>query len=301
MLSLTCQDLSGAMERNPVAKFLVPKCDLVTSTEVPICTLTLDANQADAPPEVRISLAIMFPLLLTWNAISQVPGKLTVKQIAERSGVVQIGGSGQPVGSGFLFGPQNDVVTCWHVKFEAEFLLHSTNLFFLSGTNHYQLTPKYSLPKYDIAVFTPTPEIKVPPSKSGDFKKLRPGDILNYAGYDSRQSSQFNFMTVVASSQVTAVGCALNDDVIVDFLEFPGIGIPGYSGGAVFNLDGDIVAVMREAWTKKGVKGGDEILINRAFSIDILSVLNGQLFKDAPASTNRAQIGALDFLMITNK
>jgi len=252
----------------------------------------------------RISLAMLFTVLLTLHAASQVTPKLTFDQIKERSGVIRLGGNGQPIGSGFVFGPQNDVVTCWHVKNMAEAVLHVTNLVFNSGMNTYGLKLRYMLPKYDLAVYSPSPEIKTASFKSGDFKKVRPGDIVWYVGFDVRQSTPFNSMTVIRNSQIAAVGCAMNDDVTVDFLEFAGEGLPGYSGGPVFNMDGELVAAMREAWTKKGVAGGPEVLINRAFSVEILSVLNGQLFKDAPggtASTNGTQIGIMEILSLTNK
>jgi S1-C subfamily serine protease len=247
----------------------------------------------------RMSLAIIFPVLLAWHAASQDEGKVTLYQIQERNGVIQLAQNGQSIGSGFVFGPQNDVVTCWHVKYAAENILHDTNLVFLSGMNRYNLKFKYMLPKYDLAVFSPSPEIKTPPFKAGDFKKLRPGDTIFYSGYDESKSTPSCSMTVINSSQIAAVGCAMNDDVVVDFLEFQGVGMPGYSGGPVFNSDGEVVAIMREAWTKKGVRGGDSILINRAFSVEILSVLNGQLFQGnsaGSASTNGSQIDIMDIL-----
>jgi len=69
----------------------------------------------------------------------------------------------------------------------------------------------------------------------------------------------------------------MNEGRVIDFLEFEGQGRPGYSGGAVLNSRGEIVAVMREAWTKQGVKGGPPILINRAFSLELLT-LEGEIY-----------------------
>jgi S1-C subfamily serine protease len=253
----------------------------------------------------RIPLAILFAVLLTWHAFSDVKFNLTVDQLSNQTGAIQLGENGQYIGSGFVFGPQHDVVTCWHVKNGAEGVLHQTNLVFcLPETNSYRLKLKYMLPKYDLAVFTSSPGIKTASCKSGDFKKLRPGDIICYVGYDAKLSTLYEWRSIVHGAQIAAVGCALNDGVVVDFLEFVGQGLPGYSGGAVFNADGEVVAVMREAWTKKGVAGGPEMLINRAFSVEILSVLNEQLLRDAPAgaaSTNGVQIGVVEILSLTNK
>jgi S1-C subfamily serine protease len=230
--------------------------------------------------------------------------KLTPQQAYEWTGIIRIASTGAPIGSGFVFGHQNDVVTCWHVKHAQDSIPGHLDLSFLHGTNHYRLKLKYMLPKYDLAVFSCEPEFKISPLKTGDFKKLRPGDWVVYFGFDQRQSDQYKQMTSYGIAQIAAIGSALNDGVVVDFLEFAGAGIPGFSGGLVINADGEVVAIMREAWMKKDMKGGAEIPINRAFSMEILSVLDGQLLKDAPpgsASTNATQIGITDILSFTNK
>jgi hypothetical protein len=100
----------------------------------------------------------------------------------------------------------------------------------------------------------------------------------------------------------------LNDGVILDFLEFQGEGIPGYSGGPVFNEKGELVAFMREAWFRQGVKGGPPSLFNPAFSLDFLRltqepVINAYFFvpgpTNSPAQTNltsKSKISLLDVL-----
>ena len=223
----------------------------------------------------------------------------TPDDAAKLCGVIEGAEKFTTEGSGFVFGPQHDVVTCWHVKAVAD-NTGETNLLYLNGTNRFRISPKYMLPNYDLAVFTASPHIECPRTRVGDFKKMRPGDFIIYLGFDSRQSDQYKKATGVNISQITAVGSALNDNgVIVDFLEFPGVAIPGYSGGPVFNKEGEVVAIIREAWTKKGIKGGAETLMNRAFSIEILSILDGQIQRGGPSQangTNTTQIGALDIL-----
>jgi S1-C subfamily serine protease len=215
-------------------------------------------------------------------------------------GTILLGSNGQAVGSGFAYGSHKDIVTCAHVVSGAYFIHHETNLFFSAQDSvRRKLTLKYILPRFDLAVFSPTPEIKGQPIKLGDAKKARPGDKIIYIGYDQRRSSTTNVVSEINTATVTATGSAMNEGGIVDFLEFNGVGIPGYSGGPVFNANGELVAVMREAWTKKGVKGGPEILINRAFTTEILGVLDGQVFSrilPEPMSTNKSGISLLDVL-----
>ena len=255
--------------------------------------------------DMRIRAAVILTLsVLTWQSFAQVQFKVNSQQVLKPCGVVLVAGSDTPIGSGFVFGSQNDMVTCWHVKAISETTLHQTNLLFLSGMHRYALKLNYMLPKFDLAVFSCNPDFKEGHWKAGDFKKLRPGDTVGYEGYDVRESNKCSVTTTVKTAQIAAIGSVLNDGVIVDFMEFQGEGIPGYSGGAVFNTDGELVAIMREAWTKKGVVGGQEVLINRAFSVEILSVIDGQIFRCGPAgsaSTNATQIGLMDILSLTNK
>jgi S1-C subfamily serine protease len=192
------------------------------------------------------------------------------------------------IGSGFVFGKQKDVVTCAHV------VPFNGDLTFSSGKPMRHLRLKYILPRYDLAVFSAAPEIEGEAFKIGDFKRIRPGDQIVYCGWDSRTNS-----IMVNLGVITAMGSAMNDGRIIEFLEFEGIGIPGYSGGAVFNHRGELVAIMREAWMKRPIKGGPEILINRAFSLEILDILDGQVFAgiiSAPGNTNKSGMSLLDLI-----
>lgn len=267
--------------------------------------MTVATESKNMSTGARIRLAILLATsILVRQCLSQVQFTVSTQDVLNKCGVVQVAGSYAPIGSGFVFGTENDVVTCWHVKFISETIFRQTNLLVLSGMDHYDLKLKYMLPKYDLAVFSCPPDFKQGHWKAGDFKRLRPGDTIGYERFDVRESSQYNKATIVKTAQITAIGSALNDGVVVDFLEFQGEGIPGYSGGAVFNPNGELVAIMREAWKKKAGVGDQEVLINRAFSVEILSVLDGQIYRGGPvgsANTNGTQIGVTEILSLTNK
>ena len=108
----------------------------------------------------------------------------------------------------------------------------------------------------------------------GDFHQLKPGDTIFYAGWVAGTSD-----LMISASRIAAIGSVLNDQTTVDFLEFVGVGKPGYSGGPVFNSDGRVIAIMREAWTKRDLKGGDAVLVNRGFSTNKLT----DMIKDPPS------------------
>lgn len=51
----------------------------------------------------------------------------------------------------------------------------------------------------------------------------------------------------------------------------------GYSGGPVLDNSGRIVAMIREGWTRTSLKGGFSERVNRAFSIELLKILDSEL------------------------
>ena len=195
-------------------------------------------------------------------------------------GVIIDDGINQNIGTGFVFGRNRDVITCAHVAAERTNLVYDS----IDPTNkEVRLSLKYILPRFDLAVLTMNEGSPFPlkPVELGDIKRIRPGDTVMYVGW--KQGTQ---LLAVNTAVVTATGSVVNDGAIVEFLEFEGEGRPGYSGGPVFSTKGEVIAIMREAWTKRGVKGGPEILVNRAFSVGILSTLEEEVFTRVMVSTN---------------
>ena len=184
------------------------------------------------------------------------------------------------IGSAFLVGSQKHIVTCAHVATKGDFSFKGISL--ATGIN---LKSAYYLPKYDLSVFILSTPIDCEPLKFGDIKKIRPGDTVVYIGWDKNISKM-----KANKAKVSSIGSALNSDVIIDFIEFQGEGLPGYSGAPVFDINGNVIAIMREGWKKQGVKGGQVVLMNRAFSIEILSILDSEVYflngTDKEASIN---------------
>lgn len=211
------------------------------------CTIALQHNQGEAKGDD-----------MNW--------KFTIDQ--KTIGVIIDRKSNKEIGSAFVAGVQKHVITCAHVATKGNFIYKGINL-----KKNIPLKSKYFLPKYDLSVFSPSEIITDKPLKFGDFKKIRPGDNIVYIGWDKNLSKM-----KINKAVVFSVGSAINNGVIVDFLEFQGVGLPGYSGGPVFDLNGNVIAIMREAWTKRGIKGGPTILMNRAFSVEILLILNNEVY-----------------------
>jgi len=166
-------------------------------------------------------------------------------------------------GSGFVMLKPDNVVTCAHVidtTKQISYKVPGKSTKFKLKVIKYDIENDLALLKSDVNICD-TPLI--PEEKFN----ILPGKHLFYLGYDILESNFQSKVMQANNAYVDAVGKFLSGKVNVDFIEFTGVGIPGYSGGPVFNDKGQIVGVMREAWFRQSVKGGPKVLINRAISI----------------------------------
>jgi putative serine protease PepD len=173
--------------------------------------------------------------------------------------VLESNGIKFPIGSGFVYGTNNDVVTCKHVL-DASEALHATNLLYLAYGVSCSLTRKVTLTNHDIAVFSTTPPLtNCDPFKIGDFDELKVSDAVFYIGFDTRKNCK-----VVNDSRITLKGTEPFNGGILNFIDFPGIVIPGYSGGAVFNSKREVVGIISQVVSNSAGSFG------RALSISML-------------------------------
>lgn len=73
---------------------------------------------------------------------------------------------------------------------------------------------------------------------------------------------------------ILAKGEALHKGEIVDFIDIPGHAIPGYSGGPVLNSKDEVIAIIGSGSDFVPIKGGDTARILRAYSVDLLRILD---------------------------
>ena len=166
-------------------------------------------------------------------------------------------------GTGFVLSNPNTVITCAHVVDSTKkisFVVFNTEKPFTLELIKYDINN-------DIAVLKSQTDICQAPLLPDTAFKIYPSQHLFYLGYNISKSSSHNKTLQADKTFVSAVGKTQSGNKIVDFIEFIGVGIPGYSGCPIFNDNGKVIALMHEAWFKQGVKGGQVQLINRAFSI----------------------------------
>jgi S1-C subfamily serine protease len=202
-----------------------------------------------------------------------------------------VGSNSVLIGSAFVYGPKKEIVTCAHVAQQSIDKGLTNWVYLAQGLPLRRLKFGYLTRRYDLAMFTADGEIPGEPMTIGDFKKIRPGDRLHYYGFDTKFTQTVKMAGgLMNEAIVRATGSALNGGIVEDFLEFDGVGIPGYSGGPVFNEKGELVAMMREAWNFQGVRGGPIVLVNRAFSLEFLRISEEPIvnFADLFSQTNSA-------------
>ena len=185
------------------------------------------------------------------------------------------------IGSAFVAGRSKAIYTCSHVA------ISDTLWFSYIGRDIlFKIRVTYNLPSYDIAFLERTGGAQPTSLDFGDFSRVQPGDIIFYIGWDVPQNNY-----LIRQATVSAKGSVLLEEgAKVDFIEFEGEAIPGYSGGPVLDNAGKVVAIIREGWTRTSLKGGPSVRINRAFSIELLKVLDSELkIHTYPGSNNSAK------------
>lgn len=172
-----------------------------------------------------------------------------------------------PIGTGFIGGSKKDVITCSHV-------VVADTLYFqpIGKETIYRIRTKFKINCLDVAYMERTSGENKVFLDFGNFDKVQPGDSIYYIGYDKRNNKYGIWSAIVESKGLTYV----NENCSVDFIEYKGEAIPGYSGGPVFNEEGKIIAIVAEGWNTVGIRG-DKKYINRAFSINILKLLDSEI------------------------
>jgi serine protease Do len=143
-------------------------------------------------------------------------------------------------GSGFIISPDGLILTNAHVVKGATKVTVK-----LTDRREYQAKVLGMDPKTDIAVVKIDAH-DLPTVTFGDSTTLRPGDWVLAIG------SPFGFENSVTAGIVSAKGRSLPDDSAVPFIQTDVAVNPGNSGGPLFNLQGQVVGINSQIYTRSG-------------------------------------------------
>jgi len=174
----------------------------------------------------------------------------------------------QSLGSGFIISSDGYVLTNNHVVADADEIIVR-----LSDRSELQAKLVGTDPRTDVALLKVEGK-NLPTVKLGDSEKLKVGEWVLAIG------SPFGFDHSVTKGIVSAKGRTLPNDTYVPFIQTDVAINPGNSGGPLFNMNGEVVGINSQIFTRSGGFMG----LSFAIPIDVAIDVSDQLKKDGKVS-----------------
>ena len=183
-------------------------------------------------------------------------------------------GNSQPVrgeGSGFIVSPDGYILTNAHVVENADEVTVKT-------TDRREYTAKVVGVDEQTDVALLKIEAKnLPTVRLGDPAKLRPGEWVVAIG------SPFGFENSVTAGIVSATSRAMPGGNYTPFIQTDVAVNPGNSGGPLFNMNGEVVGINSQIYSRTGGYMG----VSFAIPIDVASGVKDQLIKTGHVTRSR--------------
>ncbi|MBT3147121.1 DegQ family serine endoprotease [Neptunomonas phycophila] len=167
----------------------------------------------------------------------------------------------QSLGSGFIISKDGYILTNHHVVKGADQVLVRLN-----DRRELEAVVVGSDERSDVALLKIDAN-DLPVVKIGDSSELEQGEWVIAIG------SPFGFDHTVTSGIVSATGRALENETYVPFIQTDVAINPGNSGGPLFNLDGEVVGINSQIYTRSGGFMG----LSFAIPIDVAMNVSEQL------------------------
>lgn len=177
------------------------------------------------------------------------------------------GREGQSLGSGFIVSSDGYILTNHHVIAGADEVIVR-----LPNRDEYVARIIGSDKASDVAVLKVDAE-DLPVLRFGDSDKLRVGEWVLAIG------SPFGFDHSVTAGIVSAKGRSLPTDNYVPFIQTDVAINPGNSGGPLFNLDGEVIGINSQIYSRTGGFMGLSFAIPIEMAVDVADQIkeNGQV------------------------
>ncbi|HRX69935.1 MAG: DegQ family serine endoprotease [Candidatus Competibacteraceae bacterium] len=166
------------------------------------------------------------------------------------------------VGSGFILSADGYVVTNAHVVDEMDSIIVG-----LSDRTEWPAEVVGKDSRSDIALLKVKADKSLPTVKIGDIGKVKVGQWVLAIG------SPFGFERSATQGIISALGRSLPRDSYVPFIQTDAAVNPGNSGGPLFNLDGEVIGVNSQIYSRSGGYQG----LSFAIPIDVAMEVIEQL------------------------
>jgi len=180
------------------------------------------------------------------------------------------------LGSGFIISDDGYVITNYHVVREADEIVVR-----MSDRSELKAEIIGSDPRSDIAVLKVKTTGKLPTVRLGDSETLEVGEWVLAIG------SPFGFDYSVTAGIVSAKGRSLPNENYVPFIQTDVAINPGNSGGPLFNLQGEVVGVNSQIYSRTGGFMGVSFAIPIGVVLDVYEQLRDK------GSVTRGWLGVL--------
>ncbi len=185
------------------------------------------------------------------------------------------------VGSGFIVSADGYVLTNAHVVSDASEVL-------VTLTDRREFTAKViGIDKASDVALIKITATGLPTVRFGDPSKLRPGQWAIAIG------SPFGFENSVTAGVISALGRPLNDgsnSSYVTFIQTDAAVNPGNSGGPLFNIDGEVIGINSQIYSRTGGYMG----VSFAIPIDLALNVKEQLQKNGKVVRSRIGVSVQD-------
>ena len=177
----------------------------------------------------------------------------------------------QGLGSGFIVSPDGVILTNAHVVRDA-----SEVMVRLTDKREFSAKVVGTDPQSDVAVLK-IEATDLPTVRLGDPKRVRVGEWVVAIG------SPFGFENTVTAGIVSAKSRSLPDGTYVPFIQTDVAVNPGNSGGPLFNLDGEVIGINSQIYSRSGGYQG----LSFAIPIDLASGIKEQLVRHGKVTRGR--------------
>ena len=181
-------------------------------------------------------------------------------------------------GSGFIVGSNGIILTNAHVVANADKVTVK-----LKDRREFEAKVVGTDEASDVAVLRIEAK-DLPTVRFGDPRSVKVGQWVVAIG------APFGFDNSVTAGIVSAMGRDLPDDSYVPFIQTDVAINPGNSGGPLFNLDGEVIGVNSQIYSRSGGYEG----VSFAIPIDVALNVSRQLQADGKVSRGRLGVGIQD-------